>query len=365
MKRTIAAVALLCLGGAAAAQSVQIYGILDAGIERIDHIGAERDSVTRVSNLTGGQFPSRIGFRGTEALGDGLSAVFTLESGIALDTGSLLQSGRLFGRQAFVGLQNQWGTLSIGRQWTMAFYALLDADVIGPASLSMYVFDTYPPNARADNSLAYRGTFNGFTLGTHYSAGRDTLAPGDCAGEKSGRACTGWSAMGKYDSPQGWGLALAYDEQRGGGGGFSVIPGRPPIAAGRAEDEDQRTILDGYIKFGNAKLGAGWIKREIKAATRVSTDLYFAGINYTLAGPMSIDAQYSALRNSDMNADAGMAVVRLNYFLSKRTSAYALLGHMSNCGTASYSVSVSTPVPASPLAGTGQNGLMVGMRHLF
>jgi predicted porin len=94
----------VCIGVAAGAASahVTVYGILDTGVERLNHVNG--GSLTRVPTLTGGQFPSRWGLRGAEGLGDGLSAVFALESGLAMDTGSSLQNGRLFGRQAFVGL---------------------------------------------------------------------------------------------------------------------------------------------------------------------------------------------------------------------------------------------------------------------
>ncbi|HYD61547.1 MAG TPA: porin [Noviherbaspirillum sp.] len=358
----VAAVSYACT--AAAADTVQVYGLLDVGVERINNIGADGSGVTRMSNLTGGQFPSRIGFRGKEQIEPGLAAVYVLESGIAPTTGSLLQSGRLFGRQAFVGLQSEWGTLSLGRHWTMAFFSLTDADVIGPASFSLYALDTYPANARVDNSISYKGKFQNWTVGATYSLGRDTLPPGNCAGERGGRSCTEWSALARYDTGT-WGMALAVDELRGGGGAFAVIPGRIPVAAPSSSDYDRRIFLNGYLKFGQAKVGGGLVHRQIRAATDITTDLYFFGGSYPITAAVSVDAQFSTIRNSDMNADASMTVLRANYALSKRTSLYGLIGHVNNQGTASYSVSVSSISPASPAAGAGQTGLMIGMRHVF
>ncbi|KAG1161867.1 hypothetical protein G6F35_019101 [Rhizopus arrhizus] len=64
---------------------------------------------------------SRFGLRGTEDLGDGLSAVFTLESGFTANNGNRSQGDRLFGRQATVGLSSdQWGLLELGRQTNIA-----------------------------------------------------------------------------------------------------------------------------------------------------------------------------------------------------------------------------------------------------
>jgi predicted porin len=61
---------------------------------------------------------SRIGFRGTEDLGNGLSAVFTLETGTKIDTGEVDAAGTIFNRQAFVGLKSRAGMMALGRQYT-------------------------------------------------------------------------------------------------------------------------------------------------------------------------------------------------------------------------------------------------------
>jgi predicted porin len=62
---------------------------------------------------SGNQSGSRWGLRGIEDLGGGLKGIFTLESGFNVDDGKMGQSGRLFGRAAYVGLQNQWGRLTL------------------------------------------------------------------------------------------------------------------------------------------------------------------------------------------------------------------------------------------------------------
>ena len=89
-----------------------IYGIMDAAVEHINNT-AVGGGLTRMPGLTG-SVPSRLGFRGTEALGNGLSATFTLEMGIAPDSGALNQGGRAFGRQAWVGLSGPWGAVGLG-----------------------------------------------------------------------------------------------------------------------------------------------------------------------------------------------------------------------------------------------------------
>ena len=124
MKKNIAArVAGLALGASAACapalahaqSSVTLYGILDAGITFVNNTGGAH--VWKFDD--GISYGNRIGFRGVEDLGGGLQAVFVLESGFRLGTGQYLFGGAEFGRQAYVGLKNAWGTLSFGNQLDM------------------------------------------------------------------------------------------------------------------------------------------------------------------------------------------------------------------------------------------------------
>lgn len=354
--------ACFTLASGAQAQNAQIYGILDTGVEYLNNVGPSGSSLVRMPTLSGGQLPSRVGFRGSEDLGNGLKATFLLEMGIGLDTGASLQSGRLFGRQAFVGLSGGWGTLTLGRHWTMTFFSLLDADVMGPATFGLAGFDSYLPAARVDNSISYRGTFSGFTLGGTYSLGRDTLAPGNCAGEVPGGGCKEWSLLVKYDSSN-WGVALAHDRLDGGPTG--TFTGQPPGTVPNLANADKRTILDGYYKFRDTKLGVGWVKRELRANPQnLSTDIYFVGMSQPF-GAFGIDGQVLALRNEAADANSRMLVVRGNYALSKRTSLWAMAAHVDNDRLAAYSVSAGGLQPSLPAVGTNQTGFMVGLRHSF
>ena len=134
MKRILAAVGLagLAIGAQAqtlsASSSVTIYGIADLGVERLTNVGASGGGLTRMPGLTG-SLPSRLGFRGSEDLGDGLKAIFTLEMGIGLDTGTFNQGGRAFGRQAFVGLSGPWGSVTLGRNYSMLYWAIFDGEI--------------------------------------------------------------------------------------------------------------------------------------------------------------------------------------------------------------------------------------------
>ena len=363
LKRIAGAAALLAFGGAAQAQSsVTVYGIVDNAVEYLNNVGAAKSGLTRMPTLTG-SVPSRLGFRGREDLGGGLSAGFTLEMGIGTDSGVLNQGGRGFGRQAFVSLNGPWGSLGLGRQYTMLFWSMLDADVIGPSFQSMGNLDSYFPNSRADNAISYKGTFSGLTLGATYSFGRDAVNAGpspagtNCAGESGTdkSACREWSVLAKYDAAN-WGAALVHDDLRGGAGAFAGLT--------RSDMHDKRTMLNGYVRFAGLKVGGGYMRRKNDGyLPSPRSDLWFIGANYPV-GQWSFDAQYSQLKYKD-NADKGqLLVLRGTYNLSKRTAVYASLGYVKNSAGANFTVS-SAQAGGNPLAGVNQTGFGMGIRHSF
>ena len=144
MKELLAATTTTLVMQTATAQvpaSITLYGLMDAGMGYTRLSGAYKDPATgrtlrvsksRLGALSGGASGPRWGLRGKEDLGDGLHAVFQLESGFDSRNGRSLQGGRLFGRQATVGLLNaRWGELRLGRQYNAATRYFLD--MLGPA----------------------------------------------------------------------------------------------------------------------------------------------------------------------------------------------------------------------------------------
>jgi hypothetical protein len=229
----IAACSSLGLSGAAHAQSsVTVYGLLDAAVDYNTNVDATGRSRVWMPSLGGGMFPSRIGFRGTEDLGGGLKAIFTLETGVYVDTGGTGQGNRLFGRQAWVGLAGNWGQLTLGRNYNMLYNSMPEVEIIGPTQYGLGSLDAGIPNGREDNSVAYKGTFGKFTVGASYSLGRDTSSAGgpggtNCPGEAAAdaQACREWSAMLRYDAGS-WGVTSAYVRERRRHGSLRPEPQR-------------------------------------------------------------------------------------------------------------------------------------------
>ena len=114
---------------------------------------------------------NRWGLRGVEDIGCGLKSLFVLESGFAMDTGTLQQGGRLFGRQAFVGLQGNWGKITLGRQYTTIFDMMANFSPTGYAKQYEPVVGQLGPNFREDNMIKYTGAFGPVTVEGNWAFG--------------------------------------------------------------------------------------------------------------------------------------------------------------------------------------------------
>jgi predicted porin len=346
---------------AMAQSQVTIYGILDSGLVYTTNTNAAGDSLVKVPGLTG-SVPSRVGFRGVEDLGGGLQAVFALETGVSLDTGTTGQGNRLFGRHANVGLKGSWGTLTLGRQVNMTFLAQAKSDVLGPNLFSMSSIDLYIPNARSDNAIGYLGSFNGLTVGATYSLGRDASSAGgpggtNCAGEVAGnsKACRQVTGLVGYDSGA-WGVNASYDKMYGNTGAAAGLT--------TSDSSDKRVTVNAYAMLGAAKIGVGVMDRKKVAATRANdleSDLYYIGASYPLSPLMQLDAQVARHDVKNHDNDSTLSVLRLTYYLSKRTAVYTSLGHMKNAGAAAIALDAGGTVGT----GLNQSGISAGVRHTF
>lgn len=354
----------------APASSVSIYGIVDVGVEYLTNVGPSKFDLVRMPNNTSST-PSRLGFRGTEDLGGGLAALFTLEMGFGADSGALNQGGRIFGRQAYVGLQGPWGTVTAGRLYSMLFFSGFEADVLGPISFGMGGLDPYIPNARMDNAIGWRGRFGAWDVGATYSFGRDTVNAGpspagtNCPGESAAdsKACRAWSAMAKYVTPA-WGATVAFDRQHG----RSVGPAPDAIFGGlnSSDKTDDRLAVNAYVLLGSTKVGAGVIRRDndgLAAATR--SNLWFVGAQTPITPKTSVAVQVMSLRFPDASQrNSTILSALVNHQLSRRTAIYGQLGQIANGSTATASLS-GAATGSNPAAGGSQSGVNVGIRHAF
>ncbi|MFL9994656.1 porin [Paraburkholderia sediminicola] len=173
MKKTLMVAALTGVFATAAhaQSSVTLYGLIDAGITYTNNQHGHSNWQETSGSVNG----SRWGLRGSEDLGGGLKAIFTLENGFGINDGTLKQGGREFGRQAFVGLtSDQFGAVTLGRQYDSM------VDYVGPLALTgtqyggtqfAHPFDNDNLNNsfRVNNSVKYQSVnYGGFKFGALY-----------------------------------------------------------------------------------------------------------------------------------------------------------------------------------------------------
>jgi predicted porin len=155
----ITATALACQT-AFAQSSVTLYGLISSGIVYANNQkGADKQGHSTWQFASGPMQTPRWGMRGVEDLGGGVKTIFTLEGGYSVANGALSQGGRLFGRQAFVGLSsNSLGTVTFGRQYDEAVTLCIFSSACQFAAYGAHigdsdnVFDTF----RINNAVQYK-----------------------------------------------------------------------------------------------------------------------------------------------------------------------------------------------------------------
>lgn len=193
MKRVLFSLAACCAGTATvqAQSSVTLYGVVDANIEYVTNMsrttplqpGFPSQAGSRLALTSGWLSGSRWGLRGVEDLGQGLSAVYVLESGFGVDDGKLMQAGRLFGRQAYVGLQsNRIGRFTFGRQYTAIFDAFANFSPTRYGSQYEPIVAQLGLDFRSDNTAKYTGNFGPITATAHWSFGNGVAGAGEVPG---------------------------------------------------------------------------------------------------------------------------------------------------------------------------------------
>lgn len=336
-----------------AQSSITLYGVADVGIEYVTHVpnasgGGASNAVRMQSGNLGG---SHFGFRGTEDLGGGLHAIFVLESGYSINNGTLTQGGRLFGRQAFVGLSDDtWGTVTVGRHKNFLFeYGIAYDALTYDPGYSPYAFDTQLGN-RADNSIKYAFKRNGVILAALYSTGFDaTIANGFQVpgATKVGREYE-FAALYQGSSPLHGGVI------------FDQIQGTSIATQSAAQ---QRVLAVASYIFGRTKLYAAyrWLNGRNQVSA-LSSNLVWAGVTYQVNVPLFLTAEVYHTQFRDTHNGPTAVSVLAHYFVSKRTSVYLAAAYVGNAAGMNQSLRGTTTDIAT---GANQTGVMMGVRQVF
>lgn len=362
MRRTLCLGMLLATTAqlAAAQSSVTLYGVADIGFEYLSNANAQGDKLFRMTsgNVSG----SRWGLRGVEDLGGGAKAVYVLESGFDLDAGASSQGGRLFGRQAFAGLENQWGRITLGRQQNALYDLLINYEpMVLAAHYSALMMD---PNfvGRYDNTAKYTGKLGpvtavalySFARGTTITSGGASSFGSETAGDvKSDRAFGG----GLEYAGGPFGLTLIYDQQQGTRG----------LTGQNSGQRDRRLAAAGNFTFGSSTLFAGyrWFSGNIGLAATAPgrrNDIYWLGYRLQATPALSLTAAGYYFNDKRSGQDPWSLVGSANYALSKRTDAFLTIGYARNRDNSNLGLNGFGSTIA---AGQNQTGVTLNLRHKF
>ena len=380
MKKTLVALAALATVGAAFAQStVTLYGKID--FEVVSKRTTTAAGVTTNPGLqvnSAGLSGSRWGMKGSEDLGGGMSAIFDLQGGFAVDTGQTAQCGgfnvvsanactianpvvapaagaaatasasapRIFGRQAFAGLKGGFGQVTVGRQYAPYDNAFGSVDGQGytanSAMGSVWAAGGHADGGgpgRIDNQVTYfTPAMGGFNAQVSWAPG-ENAAPGISASRYVG------VGLGYGNGPLN--VQFATENMRTRSPLAAVVPGTGALGSTSA------WILGGSYDLGVAKPYAAY-GRATNAAKTVDKS-WSLGVAAPV-GPVTLSAGYaretSTLTGAAVSSNSRGWGGQVVYALSKRTNVYS-----------EFMALRATAAGAAASSKASQFG--VGMRHDF
>ncbi|MFN3957280.1 MAG: porin [Tepidimonas ignava] len=393
-------VAALACAGAHAQSNVQLYGLVDAGITHVT--GLRQGSVTQLAS--GIMEGSRWGLKGTEDLGGGYKAIFTLESRFEVDTGSLSNrpisgtqvpdriatpaalglpnalapvvdqvnasiagntlgvnlANNQFDRQAYMGLITPVGAVLAGRMYTpdyeisAAFDAMETQSALAAGQLAAIPagFDI-----RISNALQYRIQTGGVTAALMYGFG-------ETGNSSSNKRFVG--AMGMYKG-DGYAVGLGYNTRNNELGQKSLTT----------------TTVGGWVNVGPGKLSAVYSRHKDDHPSDLSAlpalvqgaymnalkqrfDLFNVGYRVT-SGPHTVTVAYTNRNEkTSYDADARSYGVAYTYALSKRTDLNAVLVRFDNRKNGQAAPGGNGYLGGvTRAAGVDSTSLALGIRHRF
>jgi predicted porin len=373
MKKTliVAAVSASFSVAANAQSSVTLYGLLDAGITYTSNVGGN----TNVQQTSGGIDQSRWGLRGSEDLGNGLKAIFTLESGFNLGNGGVVNNGGMFNRQSFVGLSSNYGTVTLGRQYgaEQDFLAPLTATGSWGGTSFAHVgnYDNMNTNGgtAVNNSVKFTSAnYEGFSFGTTYGFSNQ--------GEFSNNRAYSFGAAYQF---QGLHLAASFTQRNnplstnsnGATSGLIV-----PDSLNALGNFRQRIFGAGAsYEFGPAQVGFVWTQANLGNAENspgsIHQNNYEVNAKYKLTPALDLGVAYtytqltSSLSNVDSHQHFNQLGVQADYAISKRTDFYAEVVYQRASGEGARAEIYNPTTGGGLSSSVNQTAATIGLRHRF
>ena len=403
MKKSLLAVTLssLLVPAAFAQTTVTVYGIVDAGVS-FDRQGAGDANKWTPRVNSGYMSSSRFGVTGSEDLGAGLKAVFTLELGFDTDTGGFKQyrgnPGNVqpspqnqaaiaatdvrgtsifggFNRRSFVGLQGRFGTVFLGRDYTPFFWVHQGTDLLGYGLYGnlqpLFLFGNIgsEQSGRATNAIFYTSpSFGGLTVRGTYSAGGESFGAATPAGAAVvlPRRANQLVGAGVYYTGGPLLVSAAIQEVRLAN--FALTGPGATTATFTGGTSDRRDwIVGAKLNLGLFGLASGYARLDPEGRSRA--DQVWLGGSVRV-GSGSVLLQVQRIRQdfalaTTARGTADIASLSFTYPFSRRTTGYATYGYVRNNATSAIALNASDNSLAAAGAGADPRGFAVGVRHSF
>lgn len=386
----VCAVSGLVLTGAHAQSSVTLYGVADAGLTFTSN-AAGGHQFAMVSGVNGAD---RWGLAGTEDLGNNLKGLFTIEGGYLINTGKMGVNGTEFGRQAFVGLSSNYGTLTMGRQYSATYVAVGPMSAGGNWAAIGAGYGTHPGDVdnldssnRVANAVKYQSpTYRGLQVTALYSLGgiagdftkNEVIDFGTTYTNGTVSLAAGY-LLAKDPNFSFWG-----NKANDSATGINIVS---PVDSGYASAGSQQIIgAAGNYKFGSATVGLVYTNTQFKNLGSVavqglnSTETHYTGsavfntgeanLKYQLTPALVLGLAYSYMKNSGAGSVASARYQQVDlggiYSLSKSTSLYAFGIYQNAHGSDSTGApAVAAITGATPSSNNHQIVATFGMTHQF
>ena len=381
-----------------AQSSVTLYGILDNGFAYVSNqssLGSTSGGKSAVKMITGVWYGSRFGLKGSEDIGGGTRAIFTIEAGFNSLNGASTTDGLIFNRQAYVGLANSiYGSVTAGRQY-ISYYQMMYQ--FGP-TVPLTGFGAHPGDIdgldtvyRTNNTLLYTSpALFGLTLSGSYSFG------GVAGSINQGST---WSVAARYDhGPFGMGVGISrINNSTLGGGPFGTASttsnngaqaGVSALSNGYQTAQGQQRFAVGAMYAFTSSFDVRGTYTNTQYIPGVgsafhNTAIFNTGgiaVHWKPAVAWDLAAGYSYTRATEANGiedSARYQQVTLGeyYSLSKRTALYALQAYTRAAGQTlgtrgagnviNATATIGDTFNSTPSSSRSMTGVVVGMVHKF
>ncbi len=350
-------VACACAAPAWAQSSVTVFGIMDLAVRRVSN----ENLPGNWSEISGGNSTSRVGFRGIEDLGNGLSAGFHLEHGLNAANGSPASSAQFWDRRSTVSLMSKTlGEVRLGRDFTPSYMNWSRYDPfahVGVASAGNFISASPLGPLRS----AFANTTNPNTTARSNNAVQ-YLLPGGIGGVEGGlMVADGDNGAVANGLARLIGVRLGYAAGPFGVSAASTTSKNALTGTEKLKD----TAIGGNYDAGVVRISAVW--RQFKLFSAKQTNTLIAGVVPLGSGEVKLSwqkANFDGTVGATNIAANAATQLGLGYVhnLSRRTALYGTVSRIDNKGTATLAV----PGGTAGLAGGGAStGAEAGLRHNF